>query len=227
MNLATMKYKTQTKLITSKDGHELDCYIISTDSGEPKDSIIIIQEIFGVTDHIKSVCQRYADQGFLVIAPSLYDRFEKNITLNYTQFDKGKELKAKLDINHAILDIDAAINETTGNVSVIGFCFGGMLSHVAAARLNMDSAISYYGGFIVENHLHDIPKCPIMYHFGRLDHAIPMDSVELISATFSEAIIHIYDEAGHGFNCEMRADYHEPSSDLAFERTLRFIQENT
>lgn len=227
MIIKTMQYKTQTKVITSNDGHELDCYITSVDSDEPKDSIVIIQEIFGITDHIKSVCQRYADEGFLVIAPALYDRFEKNITLNYTQFDEGKALRAKLDTNHAILDIDAAINQASGKVSVVGFCYGGMLSHVSAARLTMDCAVSYYGGFIAEDHLHDIPKCPIMYHFGRLDHAIPMDSVELISETFSDAIIHIYDEAGHGFNCEMRADYHEPSSDLAFERSLRFIQENT
>ena len=222
-----MNYITQTKQITSNDGHELDCYITSLDDDKPKNSIVIIQEIFGITDHIKSVCQRYADQGYLVIAPALYDRFEKNITLNYTQFDEGKALRTKLDTNHAILDINAAIAESTGKISVVGFCFGGMLSHVASARLNMDCAVSYYGGFIAEDHLHDAPRCPIMYHFGKLDHAIPMESVELIGETFPESIIHIYNEAGHGFNCEMRADYHQPSSDLAFERSLTFIRENT
>jgi len=108
-------------------------------------------------------------------------------------------------------------------VAIVGYCYGGMLSHVAASKLKLNCAVSYYGGLIAENHLDKSPNCPIMYHFGERDIAIPMESVDLIMNEYPNAIIHTYPEAGHGFNCEMRSDYDEPSAVIALKRTLNFL----
>jgi carboxymethylenebutenolidase len=211
----------QIQLI-SKDNHELDAYVSSPKIKE-KGSIIVIQEIFGITDHIKSVCKTFSSHGYKTIAPALYDRFEKNIILDYNQIEEGKSFKERLAINHAMNDINAAISICNGPVAIVGYCYGGMLSHVAASKLKLNCAVSYYGGLIAENHLDKSPNCPIMYHFGERDIAIPMESVDLIMNEYPNAIIHTYPEAGHGFNCEMRSDYDEPSAVIALKRTLNFL----
>ena len=100
-----------------------------------------------------------------------------------------------------------------------------MLTHIAASELNVNCAVSYYGGLIAENHLDQSPNCPIMYHFGEQDIAIPMESVNAIKEHYPEAIIHTYSDAGHGFNCEMRDDYHQASAEVALDRTLSFIKD--
>ena len=211
--------------LVSKDNHELDAYV-SSPQNEEKGSIIIIQEIFGITNHIESVCQSFASEGYKAIAPALFDRFEKNIVLDYSQIEEGKSFKERLDITHAMNDIDAAISICDNPVAIVGYCFGGMLTHIAASKLNVSCAVSYYGGLIAENHLDQSPNCPIMYHFGEQDIAIPMENVDRIEEQYPEAIIHTYPDAGHGFNCEMRNDYHQPSAELAFERSINFLEEN-
>ena len=211
----------QIQLI-SKDNHELDAYVSSPKNKE-KDSIIVIQEIFGITSHIETVCQSFANEGYKTIAPALFDRFETNIILDYKQIEEGKAYKERLDITDAMNDIDAAISICDGPVAIVGYCFGGMLAHIAASELKMNCAVSYYGGLIAENHLDKSPDCPVMYHFGEEDFAIPMEKVDLIKENYPEAIIHTYPNAGHGFNCEMRNDYHELSAEPALDRTLTFI----
>ena len=210
--------------LVSKDNHELDAYV-SSPQNEEKGSIIIIQEIFGITNHIESVCQSFANKGYKAIAPALFDRFEKNIVLDYSQIEEGKSFKERLDITHAMNDIDAAISICDNPVAIVGYCFGGMLTHIAASELNVNCAVSYYGGLIAENHLDKSPNCPIMYHFGEQDIAIPMESVNAIKEHYPKAIIHTYSDAGHGFNCEMRDDYHQASAEVALDRTLSFIKD--
>ena len=214
----------QIQLI-SKDNHELDAYVSSPKIKE-KGSIIVIQEIFGITDHIKSVCKTFSSHGYKTIAPALYDRFEKNIILDYNQIEEGKSFKERLAINHAMNDINAAISFTDASTAIIGYCFGGMLAHIAASELKTMCAVSYYGGLIAEKYLDKSPQCPIIYHFGEQDFAIPMSNVELIKKHYPEAIVYSYKEAGHGFNCEMRNDYHEASANIAFDRTLNFLNKH-
>jgi len=211
--------------LASKDKHELDAYV-SPSQIEEKGTIIIVQEIFGITDHIKSVCQSFANKGYKAIAPALFDRFEKDIILDYNQIKEGKTYKERLDITHAMNDIDAAISIADGPVAIVGYCFGGMLTHIAASELNVSCAVSYYGALIAENHLDKSPDCPIMYHFGEQDIAIPMENVNLIKEHYPDATIHTYPDAGHGFNCEMRSDYHQPSAEVAFDRSINFLKEN-
>ena len=211
--------------LVSKDNHELDAYVCSPQDQE-KGSIIVIQEIFGITNHIESVCQSFSNKGYKAIAPALFDRFEKNIVLDYSQIEEGKSYKARLDITHTMNDIDAAISICDSPVAIVGYCFGGMLAHIAASELKMNCAVSYYGGLIAESHLDKSPNCPIMYHFGEQDMAISMESVAVIKKHYPEAIIHTYANAGHGFNCEMRNDFHQASAELAFERSINFIEKN-
>ena len=207
--------------LRAKDGHELDAFSVKAD--DPIGNIVVIQEIFGITDHIQAVCHKFASNGYDVIAPAIYDRFERNITLDYTQIEEGVGYKMKLSDDHAMSDIQAAQSYLGTKTAVVGYCYGGMLTHIAASKLNFDCAVSYYGGMIADNYIDLKINIPIMYHFGENDHAIPMDAVNLIRNTYQDAIVHVYSNAGHGFNCDMRADHHESSANLALERTLEFI----
>tara|TARA_B100000959_G_scaffold116853_1_gene122901 strand:+ start:479 stop:1156 length:678 start_codon:yes stop_codon:yes gene_type:complete len=220
-----MQTLDKTVELNSADNHKLDAFIAHP-SNKTKGNVVIIQEIFGLTKHIESVCRQYANAGYSAIAPALYDRFEKNIILDYNQIEEGKSYKEQLSLDHAIRDINAAVIFNNGPTAIIGYCFGGMLSHIAASQLKSVCTVSYYGGFIAEKYLDTKPQCPIMYHFGEQDFAIPMTSVDLIRQHYPEAIVHTYKEAGHGFNCEMRNDYHELSANLAFERTLTFLNKH-
>ena len=216
--------KSEWIRLTAKDGHELDAFSVKAD--DPIGNIVVIQEIFGITDHIQAVCHKFASNGYDVIAPAIYDRFERNITLDYTQIEEGVGYKMKLSDDHAMSDIQAAQSYLGTKTAVVGYCYGGMLTHIAASKLNFDCAVSYYGGMIADNYIDLKINIPIMYHFGENDHAIPIDAVNLIRNTYQDAIVHVYANAGHGFNCDMRADYHESSANLALERTLQFIGEN-
>ncbi len=209
----------------AKDGHIVDLYVAKPKS-EAVATVIVLQEIFGITDHIKDVCKQYAAHGYLAIAPALFDRIKKNIVLDYSSFAEGRDYKMQLQDEQVLLDIAAAAAtaENDLKVAVIGFCFGGALSYLASTRLNLNCAISYYGGGIAEKYINQNPLCPIMYHFGALDPIIPSTDVAAIQSNHPEGVFHIYDNAGHGFNCSDRRDYHSESAKIAFARSLEFLK---
>ena len=209
----------------AKDGHIVDLYVAKPKS-EAVATVIVLQEIFGITDHIQAICQQYATHGFLAIAPALFDRIKKNIVLDYSSFAEGRDYKMQLQDEQVLLDIaaSAATAENDLKVAVIGFCFGGALSYLASTRLNLDCAISYYGGGIAEKYINQKPLCPIMYHFGALDPIIPSTDVAAIQSNHPEGVFHIYEDAGHGFNCSDRRDYHSESAKIAFARSLEFLK---
>jgi carboxymethylenebutenolidase len=209
----------------AKDGHIVDLYVAKPKS-EAGATVIVLQEIFGITDHIKDVCKQYAAHGYLAIAPALFDRIKKNIVLDYSSFAEGRDYKMQLQDEQVLLDIaaSAATAENDLKVAVIGFCFGGALSYLASTRLNLDCAISYYGGGIAEKYINQNPLCPIMYHFGALDPIIPSTDVAAIQSNHPEGVFHIYEDAGHGFNCSDRRDYHSESAKIAFARSLEFLK---
>jgi len=209
----------------AKDGHIVDLYVAKPKS-EAVATVIVLQEIFGITDHIKDVCKQYAAHGYLAIAPALFDRIKKNIVLDYSSFAEGRDYKMQLQDEQVLLDIAAAAAtaENDLKVAVIGFCFGGALSYLASTRLNLNCAISYYGGGIAEKYINQNPLCPIMYHFGALDPIIPSTDVAAIQSNHPEGVFHIYEDAGHGFNCSDRRDYHSESAKIAFARSLEFLK---
>ncbi|MEH6545717.1 MAG: dienelactone hydrolase family protein [Sneathiella sp.] len=211
--------------LEAADGHNLAAYKASPE-GSPKGGVVIIQEIFGVNSHIQDVCDRYAEMGYVAIAPALFDRLEPNITLGYEADDvtQGIAYKMKIEDQQALDDIDAAAKTIadTGAVVSIGFCWGGTLAYLSACRLSsISKAVGYYGGQISQN-LQETPKVPVLLHFGDQDGSIPMKSVDEIMTALPDTPVHVY-QAGHGFNCDQRASYDPASAKLAQERTLSFI----
>lgn len=215
--------------ITSADGFRLGTYQANPE-GSSKGAIVVIQEIFGVNPHIRDVVDGYAAKGYFAIAPKIFDRVEPDIELGYdeTGMNRGVEIAfQKLDMNNTLADIQAAINcaNEYGNVGVVGYCFGGLLTWLSACQLEgVNAASSYYGGGLVNQR--DLQaKCPVMMHFGDKDAHIPLSDVELIKQAQPEVDIYVY-EADHGFNCNVRDSYDESSARLALERSLSLFEKH-
>ena len=211
---------------TASDGHEFTSYLTQPTS-TPLGGLVIIQEIFGVNKHIKSIADKYAKEGYLVAAPSLFDRIDKGIELGYEPEDveRGRALKEITGNGLPLKDIDAArsIVSAAGKVGVIGFCWGGTLTWLAACKIpGFACASSYYGGGI-SNLISCTSKCPIIFHFGRKDDSIPLNDVERIKVNHPNSPVCLY-PAGHGFNCDQRAGFEPTSSKIAEERTLEYLR---
>ena len=213
--------------ITAKDNHQFSAYI-SQPSGKPKAGIVIIQEIFGVNAHIREVTDLYASKGYLCIAPSLFDRIEKNVTLDYDEkgVSKGRNLKELCDKN-ALKDIEASISvvSSAGKVGVIGYCWGGSLSwRIGCEVSSLSASVCYYGGDIPK--FRDLkPNCNILTHFGELDKGIPINEVKIFEKTRSEVLTYTY-PADHGFNCDHRSQFNKKCANIALDRTLKFLEKN-
>jgi carboxymethylenebutenolidase len=211
--------------LTAADGHRLDAYAASP-AGEPRGGIVVIQEIFGVTRHIRAVADSYAAAGYEAIAPALFDRVEKHVDVPYTDMARGIALMQAMKMDQVILDVQAAVQAVApaGKVGVVGYCWGGTVAYVAAARLGVAAAVSYYGGG-TGNFLAEKPKVPVMYHYGERDTHIPLAAVEQVKAADPGGIFYLY-PADHGFNCTDRASYEPASANLAFERSVEFFHKN-
>ncbi|HWI39427.1 MAG TPA: dienelactone hydrolase family protein [Burkholderiales bacterium] len=214
--------------LTASDGHKLAAYKAEP-SGKPRGAIVVIQEIFGVNSHIKSVADGYAADGYLAIAPALFDRVQRNVDLGYTPDDiaKGREIRGKVTNDMAVKDTQAAINEAgkAGKVGLVGYCWGGFVAWLAANQASgLVAAVPYYGGGILD-HQNLEPKVPLMGHFGEKDAHIPADGVRKLAEKFKQHPIFIY-EADHGFNCDQRGSYNAPAAKQARERTLAFFRKH-
>ena len=213
--------------LKAKDGHELDAYVAEP-QGEAKGGVVIVQEVFGVTNHIKRVADQYAAQGYKAVAPALFDRIQRDLTLEYSQVQKGLEYMQQLQWPNTLADVEAAANEarSAGSAAVVGYCWGGTVAHVAASELDLDAAVSYYGGG-VSKMLDKKPRCPILYHFGDHDSSIPLPDIEKIKQANPTSPLFIYAGAQHGFNCDERASYSPKDAKVAFERSIKFLSEHS
>ena len=213
--------------LTASDGHELDAYEVHPDGASA--SIVVVQEIFGVNAHIRSVVDRYASFGYRAIAPALFDRGERGVELGYDDAGRtrGIELVMPIAFDAAMLDVAAAVEHVsdTGPVAVIGYCFGGSVAWIAACDLPIAAAVGYYGGQI-HAMIDRRPKVPTMLHFGELDHGIPLDQVQAIAEAHPEVPVHVYQGADHGFNCDARATHDARSAAIALGRTLEFLDDH-
>jgi len=213
---------------TAGDGHEVDVYRADP-AAAPRGAVVVIQEIFGVNDHIRAVCDDFAEQGWVAVAPALFDRVERGVALGYDGegVARGRAIREQVALDDAQKDVEAAAQAVAdaGRIGVVGYCWGGTVAWVAATRSRTFAAVvSYYGGGVPEL-AQEQPNCPVMLHFGEQDHAIPMAGVIKLQAAHPELPVHIY-PAGHGFNCDARATYHAESAKLARERTLAFLREH-
>ncbi len=211
--------------LKTNDGATISAYR-ARPTGTAKGGIVVLQEIFGVNPHIRSVADRFAAAGYLAVAPALFDRVEKGVELAYDDggMSQGLALMKKVDQAAAMLDVTAAVKAAAaaGPVGIVGFCWGGTLAYAAATNLdNLAAAVGYYGGgiaAIVANRLH----CPVELHFGEQDTHIPMSDVDKVRHAHPGMAVYTY-PAGHGFNCDVRGSYHKPSADLAWSRTIEFF----
>jgi carboxymethylenebutenolidase len=188
---------------------------------------VVIQEIFGVNQHIREVVDGYAADGYFAIAPQIFDRVDRDIELGYEESDMGAGIEIafqKLDHAKALEDLQAAIEVASvhGKVGVVGYCFGGLLTWLAACELEgVSAASSYYGGGVAGEAARQ-PRCPVIMHFGELDAHIPMSDVEKVKAAQPDLPVYVY-PADHGFNCDHRASYDAAAAATAKQRTLEFF----
>ena len=221
--------------LTAADGFELGAYRARPD-GAVKGGVVVVQEIFGVNVHIRPVCDRYAEAGYLAVAPAIYDRIEPDLQIGYEPDDiaRGRDIRAKADMANVIADVAAAAEAAAegatgeaGKVGIVGYCWGGLIVYLAACRLGdkLACASGYYGGGIV-SYLDEKPAMPLMLHFGSLDASIPLSEVEQIEKARPEVAVHIYVGADHGFNCDRRAQYNAEAAAQALERTLGLFAEH-
>ena len=215
--------------LTASDGHVFQAYEAKPE-GKPRGGLVVIQEIWGINNHIQSVTDGFAAEGYLAVAPALFDRVEPGIIMheyNQETMEKGRAAKDKVDEGKALEDIRAAVQEASaaGKVGVVGYCFGGLMAWLSAARVDgISAAVPYYGGGI-PGRASEKPRCPVMLHFGEKDSLIPIDQVKEFQKTHATLPIHIY-PADHGFNCDVRASYDAESARIARQRTLEFLGEH-
>lgn len=215
--------------LTATDGHVLDAYVVQP--GVPANGgLVIVQEIFGVNAHIRAVADCYADDGFVTIAPAIFDRMQRGVDLGYGPEERQQAMGMlrNFSADRAIDDIAAAVQYLRGfgpmKIGVIGYCLGGTLAWLSASRLRIDAAVGYYGGQIIK-YVSERPKSPVLLHFGDLDSHIPQSDIETIAREYPHLPIYHY-PAGHAFNRDLSPEYDPSSATLARQRTMAFLHEN-
>ena len=216
--------------LKAADGFDFPAYVAQP-AGRPKAGIVVVQEIFGVNSHIRSVADGYAAEGYLAVAPSTFHRVKPGVEIGYSPDDMtaGMALKAAVEGLPApgvMPDLQAAVQYAAqaGKVGMVGYCWGGLLTWRAASMLDgLAAAVPYYGGgMTTPDEIARQPRVPVMVHFGDQDHWIPLDSVEAFKRAHPEVEVHLYN-ANHGFNCDQRGSYDAAAAKLARERTLAFF----
>ncbi|RGE42106.1 dienelactone hydrolase family protein [Comamonas testosteroni] len=222
--------------LTAVDGAKIPAYVAKPE-GPPRGAIVVLQEIFGVNAHIRSVADRYAAQGYVVVAPAMFQRAQPDVELGYTEDDmkQGFALKTAVEALPApgvLRDVEAAVAHAAalvpgGKIGVVGFCWGGLMTWRSACNLaSISAAVCYYGGGMTgEQEASRQALVPVLAHFGSKDHYISLESVDAFKKAQPKVEVHIY-EADHGFNCDMRGSYNEAAAKLANERTLAFFQQH-
>lgn len=223
-------------MLKASDGHELSAYVARPE-GEVKAALVLVQEIFGINSHIRSVADGYAKDGFLVVAPALFDRMERGVELGYDGAEGKRafaEFYPKLNVDLALKDVAAAFHrakESGRAVGVIGYCFGGLMSWLSATRgevekMRPDAVVGYYPGGVGKFAAEE-PTCPVMLHFGEKDTHIGKDQIDAVRSAHPEVMLYTYPHAGHAFNRDVDTHSYSPAAaKLARERSLAFLNEN-
>lgn len=220
--------------LTAADGHRFTAYRADPE-GAPRGGVVIIQEIFGVNGHIRSVCDRMAASGFVAVAPALFDRVRRGVELAYDAdgVEQGRDLAWSMPVGDALADLtataDALATELGGpeRVGAVGFCYGGMLAAAAASEAyrSFAACVAYYPSMAAQTLQGAQPHIPLMVHLGDLDARVTPEDGATLQAWWPDAAFHRY-PAGHGFNCDQRADHDPEAAALAWQRTVDFLAEH-
>ena len=215
--------------VTMRDGAAIGVYHVQP-AGQRRAGLVLIQEIFGVTEHIREQADSYAVEGYEVLAPALYDREAPGLQASYSPEDVQKSAKIANEAHPfelSIADTQICIDllKEKGPVFILGYCYGGSVTWAAACSCDgLDAASGFYGR-LIPNMAQETPRCPTILHFGKHDQSIPLDAVDKVKMLHPEVQIHLYD-AGHGFNSDRRSDYREDCARLARQRTLALFRAN-
>ncbi|HET7358817.1 MAG TPA: dienelactone hydrolase family protein [Rhodanobacteraceae bacterium] len=198
-------------------------------AGPPRGGIVVIQEIFGVNAHIRSVADRFAEAGYTAVAPAFFDHLESGVELDYDKAgtQRGRALAKELDFDLALEDVASAAEAiaSAGRIGTVGYCWGGTVALLAAIRLGLPS-VSYYGARNLP-FLGETPRAPLMFHFGARDTSIPPEAVAKHREALPNMDVFSYAGAGHAFNRDIDAShYNAEAAHLAWQRTLAFFGEH-
>ncbi|MBX3286004.1 MAG: dienelactone hydrolase family protein [Actinobacteria bacterium] len=219
--------------LTASDGTTFSAHRADP-TGPPRGGVVVLQEIFGVNDHIRAVTDQYAAAGFVAVAPALFDRVEPGVELAYDAdgMKRGQGIAwGTLTVEQAVADVtatlDAVADEVGGpaHVGLVGFCWGGMLAAATASRAadHLAAAVAYYPSRSAQLLVDDRPGVPLLVHLGQEDQGITPEDGDALEARWPTATFHRYAGAGHGFNCDQRPGFHAEAAALAFERTTAFL----
>ncbi|MGH6922971.1 MAG: dienelactone hydrolase family protein [Propylenella sp.] len=217
--------------LKASDGHELSAYEVAPQTAHHRGGLVVIQEIFGVNAHIRSVADGWAAEGYYCIAPAIFDRAERGVEIGYSpdEIAKGRNLAGEVGMDKMLLDVEAAraAAASAGKVGVVGYCLGGSLAWLAATQIAGSAAAScYYGGRIPDS-ASEKPRCPVQMHFGETDQSIPMSAVEKVRAAVPPSVeVFTYPGAGHAFNRDGSANWEPQAAKLAKERTLALFRKH-
>lgn len=196
-------------------------------AGKPKGGLVVIQEIFGVNAHMRSVVDRFAELGYTAIAPAFFDHAETGVELGYDEagFARGRQLAGEVGLERALEDVASAAEAiaSAGKIGTVGYCWGGSVALLAALRLGLPS-VSYYGARNLP-FLHETPKAPVMFHFGEKDQHITLDMVAKHREALPQMEVFTY-PADHGFNRDVGTSYDEASAKLALQRSMAFFDQH-
>jgi len=219
--------------LIASDGFTLGAYR-SDPTGVPRGAVVVVQEIFGVNSHIRSVADRFAAEGYVAIAPAVFDRAERGVELGYDAagMKRGVDIAFALDMDLVMADVAAAVSlgaeilseAESGPVFVVGYCFGGTIAARAAIEIGaIAAAVGYYGSGIARSLLDRRPNVPLLLHYGELDHGIPLTDVDEVRVAWPEVEVMVHAGAGHGFNCDQRESFSPEASADAWTATLEFL----
>jgi len=211
--------------LTAADGHRLAAY--AAGPADAKRALVVVQEIFGVNNNMRRICDAFAAEGYAVVAPALFDRVARGTELAYGPADvqRGRTLKGEVPEVGLMLDVEAAAAALPKGATrgIIGYCWGGTVAWWGATRAtSFAAAVGWYGGGIAGTRT-ETPHCPVQLHFGEIDHAIPSTDIDAIQQAQPAVEIFVYKGAGHGFGCDERDSYSAPDQKLAQERSLAFL----
>jgi len=219
-------------VLEAADGFKAQAYVARPD-GKAKAALIVVQEIYGVNKHMRAVCERWAEDGYLAIAPHYFDRVERNFHVDYDEAGtaQGKEISSKLSFDGVTAETTAAVawlrEHTDLGIGIVGYCFGGTVAWLGATRVSgIRAAVGYYGRMIAQ-FLDEKPRCPVMLHFGQDDPSIPAEQVDKIAAAHPDVTIYRYESAGHAFDRFSDPRVYQPeAAALALDRTKTFFAQH-
>ena len=211
--------------LTAADGHEFDVWL-ARPTGTPRGGLVLVQEIFGMTGQMQRCADRFAERGYLTLLPALFDRVEPGLTVAYDDFATGGAAAQAVTEAQAMADCEASRRAVldAGRTAIMGYCWGGTVAYQAAALLDFDCAVSYYGGGIGALVERLQPKVPVQYHFGAQDSFIPEAVIDQIREADPDGKFYVYESAGHGFNCDDRDSYDAVASQQSEELVQAFLE---